>query len=641
MISHLCRLNSGKCRGASGSAVRGALTSAVVAAVLLGGCLGGLAGKAALAADCCAVKAQYETAKRDADKADEAYKKHPEPDWNHFPSQYDLMVNQVRDELAASGPLLAAMTKDLAQLKSKRRSVTTHLSLAQAQANASAANKAYQAAYEANLGVGRSAERVKKLDTEIEQLTNELQKLQLNPKMPDKVTLQKIHLHKAALARNEKSLLALTGSNQVAVARNRINSPEYKSFVSPEIHDADLMYGPGEKKDEAIEGARYKARTYLEAWDESKKFLSQHRDSQALVAQRDELQKQLENKTAEKARLGQQKSAANLEEQRAKVAIAQNALIELQQDQEIRNLEATVTTVRSWAAVRSKKEAAEAKVETLSRQYNQALIQKDRLKENAQATLQVSQNRLNRIKLLHRGGESQPDANYFKKVNLELLQARATNERVLLALSDFDCFPDVRALMDRIRDQMNQFDQEKERLAAEAAKPRPAAKPRLAKRPPTRTTPRSTRSKPAKNVVLWVCDGPKVQNSVGVTIAGNTVTYTKVVGDATGVGTITWGAIPLTLEEGQEVTLSMTASGATPVYAYGKFNLNCYGEYSMWDNYAVSHPEADTSSATPNAKIVFKFKPQNEPYIQVVASDSSSQGSYHGTGIIYVYHRKN
>lgn len=102
-------------------------------------------------------------------------------------------------------------------------------------------------------------------------------------------------------------------------------------------------------------------------------------------------------------------------------------------------------------------------------------------------------------------------------------------------------------------------------------------------------------------------------------------------------GNVSWTGPKGELKEGQDVELTINASGDAAVY--GWFNVNCAGEYSVSDNNAASLPEGKrTGPVHGSGRLVFKFKPSSDPYIQVQAGQEP--GSTRWVSVTWKFKKK-
>jgi hypothetical protein len=144
--------------------------------------------------------------------------------------------------------------------------------------------------------------------------------------------------------------------------------------------------------------------------------------------------------------------------------------------------------------------------------------------------------------------------------------------------------------------------------------------------------------KPAAGPV-WVRQKPEIQAGANAKTSGSGAVVTSEKDGKKYTANVNWSEPPAELHEGEDVTLTMSASGAMPGYALGWFNIGCAGDYKTKDNNAASWPEGKrTGKAYNNGTMAFKFAPGGDPYIQVQAGQEP--GTSRWTTVTWRYKRK-
>ena len=109
-----------------------------------------------------------------------------------------------------------------------------------------------------------------------------------------------------------------------------------------------------------------------------------------------------------------------------------------------------------WLQARKMRDAVERKLELSKAAYMNAITAKDAALKNARAIFAQEQANIQRVRASLDGRPQ--DAAYVRDVTVLLTRTRASYERLLIYLSLYDCFADVRGFMDDLKQRMKKID---------------------------------------------------------------------------------------------------------------------------------------------------------------------------------------
>ncbi|HQY89209.1 MAG TPA: hypothetical protein PK402_11165, partial [Tepidisphaeraceae bacterium] len=303
-----------------------------------------------------------------------------------------------------------------------------------------------------------------------------------------------------------------------------------------------------------------------------------------------------------------------------------------------------VPELEGWIELREARDAALDKLAKTESAYKQFIVDGDNAAATAQAAFEAEQKWIAEEKAKLTGDPRSPE--YLQALLRIVEHANATYGKLIHDLQPYECIASARQMLSKLEARHLRVDSMIQKIRgrlgdkapplADGSDPTDGGFQPIDPNKPA--DPNNPNNQPLGDE--YVCDQPVIRNGASTNVGNNDITVTVETPDGkSSQATIHFEGVPSRIRVGQQVTLTMRASGTPPAYSAGKFHtVNVVGQMVLNDNDCGTVPNFKQTGDPTAATITFIFGAGENPHIVVQGGQYNGDGA-HTASITFNYRK--